>query len=319
MSQKFIQNIAVVGAAGNVGQYITKELLATGKHTVTAITRKESTSKTPDGVNVAKVDYDNKSSIVNALKGQEVLIISLSVRAPKGMQATFIEAAAEAGVAWVMPNEYSPDFGENEQFGRDGMLGPRIVEARQHIERLGVSSWVGLVCSFWYPHLLAHTLHPYGFDIPNKKVTLFDDGETRVTQSTLEQCGRAVAGLFSLPIEGSDPCLNQWKNKPCYISSFTVSQKEMLAAICAVTGGNEAGWTIEYESSADRYKSAQESLQRGEQAGYIQCMATRVFFKDGLGDYSKKLDDKKIGIEQEDVKQVTKEAVELAHKGFTYG
>ena len=318
MSKNFIPNIAVIGAAGNVGQYITKELVATGKHTVTAITRKDSRTKLPDGVKVAKVDYDDKSSIVEALKGQDALIITLSVRAPKGTQAKFIEAAAEAGVAWIMPNEYSPDFGGNEQFGRDGLLGPGIVEAREHIEKLGVSSWVGLVCSFWYPHVLGHALHPYGFDIPNKKVTFFDDGDTKVTQSTLEQCGRAVAGLFSLPIDGRDACLSQWKNKPCYISSFTMSQKDMLNAICAVTGDTESEWTIEYESSAERYKRAQESLQKGEQAGFTHCMATRVFFKDGFGDYSNKLEDKKVGIAQEDVNKVTKEAFELAQKGYTY-
>ena len=319
MSQRSVRNIAIIGAAGNVGQYITKELLASGKHTVTAITRTESTTKLPEGVKVAKVDYDDKSSIVKALKGQEVLIIALSVRAPKGTQDTFIEAAAEAGVAWVMPNEYSPDYGGNEQFGKDSLLGPGIVEARQHIEKLGVSSWVGLVCSFWYPQLLAHPLHAYGFDIPNKKVTFFDDGETKVTQSTLEQCGRAVAGLFGLPIDGATPCLNQWKNKACYISSFTLSQKEMLKAICAVTGDTESDWTVEYESSTERYKRSQESLQRGEREGFMICMATRVFFKDGYGDYVNMLEDEQFGLVKEDVNKVTKEGVELAHKGFTYG
>lgn len=188
MSQKIIKNIAIVGAAGNVGQPITKELLATGKHTVTAISRRAPRAKLPDGVKVVKVDYDQKSSIVEALKGQEVLIISLSAMAPQGTQAKLIEAAADAGVAWVMPNEYSPDFGNSQmpELGNEDTLGPGIVEAREHIERLGVGSWVGFVCSFWYPHCLAHPLMPYGFDIPNKTVTFFDDGETKVTQSTLE-------------------------------------------------------------------------------------------------------------------------------------
>ncbi len=76
MPQKCVQSIAIVGAAGNVGQYVTKELLATGKHAITAITRTDSTAKLPEGVKVAKVDYDNKSSIVEALKGKILLVIT---------------------------------------------------------------------------------------------------------------------------------------------------------------------------------------------------------------------------------------------------
>lgn len=91
MAQNFVKNIAIVGAAGTVGQYITKELLASGKHTVTAITRPDSQAQLPKGVKVAKVNYDDKSSLIEALKGQKVLIISLSLRAPQGTQANVSE------------------------------------------------------------------------------------------------------------------------------------------------------------------------------------------------------------------------------------
>ena len=96
MAQKYIKNIAIVGAAGNQGKCITKELLASGKHTVTAITRIDSKSELPEGVKVAKVNYDDHNSLVEAFKGQEVLIISLSVMAPRGSQATLIEAGSRS-------------------------------------------------------------------------------------------------------------------------------------------------------------------------------------------------------------------------------
>ena len=51
----------------------------------------------------------------------------------------------------------------------------------------------------------------------------------------------------------------------------------------------------------------------------MQCMVTRVFFQDGAGDYSDQLEDKKLGIAEDDVNKVTREAVELATKGYTYG
>jgi uncharacterized protein YbjT (DUF2867 family) len=83
---------------------MTKELLATGKHTVTAITRPDSKSQLPEGVKIAKVDYENPQTIVEALKGQDALIITLSVFA-HAEQDKLIEAAADAGVPWVIPNE----------------------------------------------------------------------------------------------------------------------------------------------------------------------------------------------------------------------
>ena len=110
-----IENVAIVGATGSVGEYITKHLLQNGKHTVTAITRAESKSKMPEGVKVAKVDYDDQNSLVQALKGQDALIITMSTGKLE-QSDKLIDAAAEAKVGWIMPNEYGPDA-----FGRPDM------------------------------------------------------------------------------------------------------------------------------------------------------------------------------------------------------
>lgn len=104
-----IQNVAIVGATGSVGGHITEHLLKTGKHVVTAITREGSNSTMPDGVKAAKVNYDDPDTLVEALKGQDVLIITMKTGQFEA-QARLIEAAAKANVAWIMPNEYSPDL-----------------------------------------------------------------------------------------------------------------------------------------------------------------------------------------------------------------
>lgn len=127
-----------------------------------------------------------------------------------------------------------------------------------------------------------------------------------------------MAGLFSLPIDGSDSRLDQWKNKACYCSSSTLSQKDMLAAILSVTGDKESDWTIKYEPLVHRYKPGQELLQKGDRAGFMLCMVTRVFSQNDFGDNSSLLEDEKLGIAQEDVNRVTREAVELAKKGYSY-
>lgn len=81
-------------------------LLKTGKHTITAITREDSKSEMPKGCKVAKVNYDDDASLVAALKGQDALVITLGVMAGKDVQQKLIRAAGEAGVPWVMPNDW---------------------------------------------------------------------------------------------------------------------------------------------------------------------------------------------------------------------
>ncbi|KAK8217388.1 hypothetical protein M8818_001144 [Zalaria obscura] len=48
MSKHHIEKVAIVGAGGNSGKYIAEALLKTGKHTVTAISRAESSAKLPE-------------------------------------------------------------------------------------------------------------------------------------------------------------------------------------------------------------------------------------------------------------------------------
>ena len=77
---------------------MTKSLLDTGKHNVTAITRPDSKSTLPDGVHVKKVDYEDHSSIVDALRGQDALIITMSIFAGDEQQDKLLQAAADADV-----------------------------------------------------------------------------------------------------------------------------------------------------------------------------------------------------------------------------
>lgn len=323
-SGNYVHNIAIVGATGTIGKFITDELLKGGKHTVTGITREDSKSQMPEGVKAAKINYDDQSSIVKALRGQDALIITMGTTAPKEQQQKLIEAAAEAKVPFVMPNEYSPDVTNRPDMGRDALIGPAIFAAHELVEKLGVSSWIGLSSGFWYQYSLIISPNAFGFDIRNKKVTFSDDGLTKTNISTWPQSGRAVARLFSLPILPQDkndkqPCLGQWKNKECHICSFFISQRDMLDSLLRVTGDKESDWNIEHVPAKERYQQGMEMLQGEDKfGGYVRCMYTRVFYKDGSGDFNESLDNDKLGLQMEDLDQATKEAVEMVKSGWTY-
>ena len=100
---------------------MTEALLKTGKHTVTAITRVDSQNKLPEGVISKKVDYSKPETLVEALRGQDALVITLSGLTPKETETQLINAAGEADVPWILPNEWSPDTA-NEELVKDMFL-----------------------------------------------------------------------------------------------------------------------------------------------------------------------------------------------------
>ena len=88
---------------------MTEALLKAGNHIITAITRVESQNKFPASVVPKKVDYNKPETLIEALRGQDVLVITLSGRTPKETDIQLINAAGEAGVAWIIPSEWGPD------------------------------------------------------------------------------------------------------------------------------------------------------------------------------------------------------------------
>ncbi|KAM0810128.1 putative NmrA-like domain-containing protein [Seiridium cardinale] len=313
-SSNRIRKVAVVGASGHSGSFITEALLKTGKLVVTAITRVGSESKFPEGVDVKKVDYGKQETLVEALQGQDALVITLSGHTPEGTEAHLINAAGEAGVGWILPNEWSPDTA-NEALVNDVSVFKPKGATRQTIADLGKSSYIAVSTGFWYEWSLA--IPPaYGFDLANRTVTFFDEGKTKISTTTWPQLGRAVAALLSLPAqaEGANKngCLEDFKNKVVYVNSFTVSQRDMLDSAIRVTGTQESDWKITHEPSKERYASGIKEIGEGKRIGFAKMMYTRVFYPDGCGDFesSKGTLNDVLGLPKEDIDIATKVAIE---------
>ena len=72
----------------------------------------------------------------------------MSVMAPPDQQSKLIEAAATAGVPWVLPNEFG-GTGEDPAVNDDIPMNKAKAGYRAQIESLGKSSWIGVACGFW--------------------------------------------------------------------------------------------------------------------------------------------------------------------------
>lgn len=286
------------------------------------MTRKDSNTKVPEGVIPIKVDYDDHESLVNALKGQQFLIISLAVTVPRGTQAEIIKAASKAGVTWIMPNCYGTNVFD-EKLGEENLTRPGVIPGIKLIEEEGVSSWIAMCCSFWYEFSLAMGPGWYGFDFKNRKVTLIDDGKTRINTSTWDQCGRAMKALLSLkelPEDEHDqsPTISNWRNKPLFISSFLASQRDMLDSVNRVMGTTDADWTIEYEPHKERYQRGREILKSGDHLGFGICLYTRTFYPNGGGNFedTQGLANDILGLPREDFDEATKRSIGMIEGGF---
>lgn len=300
-----------------MGKYTVAAMLKEGKHKITAITRTESDSKMPEGIAVKRVNYENADELADALKGQDALMITLAGMTPPEQQLRLIEAAAAADVRWIMPNWYGSD-GTNESLrvdtGLDGFIRPIL----KRIEELGKSSWVGLACGFWYEWSLgggAWHLGPYmyGFDLQNRAVTFFDDGNAKISTSTWPQAGLAVARLFALKEkpDGPDdksPTLSQFKNGYVYVSSFAASQKDMFESALRVSGTKESDWNIDYEDSKKRWEEGVKQKEAGERLGFAKALYTRMFYPNGDGNFQAKLNNEVLGLPEESIDEATKEA-----------
>ncbi|KAF2729696.1 NAD(P)-binding protein [Polyplosphaeria fusca] len=317
MTQNKIEKIAIIGATGNIGKAIAEALVATGKHTVTAITRPTSTGTLPEGVKIAKADYaSDPDTLVPILTGQDFLIITLSAFAPPETQPKIVAAAVKAGVKYVMPNVYGADI-FNETLAATETYTANAIAACKDIEAQGATH-ITVCCSFWYEWSLGLFEQWYGFNIRDKTVTLFDDGTTKINTSTWDQCGRAVAALLSLPVSGASPCLEDWDNKPLYISSFLVSQRDMLDSLHRVMGTKDADWKIKYEGSRKRYDDGRKEMAEGVRTGFVKSMYSRIFFQSGEGDYetTKGLANGVLGLPKEDLDEATKRTVDIVEGGW---
>ncbi|KAF1848121.1 NAD(P)-binding protein [Cucurbitaria berberidis CBS 394.84] len=314
-----VKKIAIVGAGGNVGSHLVTALLGKHRFDITAISRAESKASFPEGIAIAHVDYNKPETIIEALRGQDVLIITLSVFAAGDTQATLIRAAADAGVPWVLPNEFGGEDGE----AQNDTMGPAKVKDRGLIEELGVSSWIGVASSFWYEHSLSGP-GLYGFDVTKREVVFFDEGTERLDTSTWPQVGRAVASLLSLPISpqetnGNGPTLTGYRNRMIHISSFTLNQHEMFASLKRVTNTVDSDWSITSVSTKHRFAEALEKLKGGDRSAFGTVLYTRYFFPgEGAGLFEKRhdLDNEKLGLPHEDLDEATKAALKLSESGY---
>ncbi|GKT66424.1 oxidoreductase [Colletotrichum tofieldiae] len=211
-----------------------------------------------------------------------------------------------------MPNAYSI-WAHNEAIQRDIPITKRVLENIAEVQKAGLTS-ITLMNGFWYEWSLTAGPSTFGFDLKNRIVTLYDDGKKAINISTWEQCGRAVASLLSQKIRPEDEkdtstTICQWHNKTLLVSSFKISQRDILDSVKRATQTTEKDWKIEYEATEERYKVGAERLQQGDPNGFFQMMYARVFYPSGDADFEPH--NNLLGLSLEDLDVATRTALSM--------
>lgn len=152
---------------------------------MTAIQRAESTTKLPDGINVIRVEYsgDDDTALVEAPRGQHVLLITMAITLQTVAIPKLVRAAAKADVPSVLPNWIGHDAA-SDMLCEESMLKTARDTIADEMESLGVSSLLLLACNFWYEFTLGGGPDRFGFDFQKRSLTWFNDGNVPSCVST---------------------------------------------------------------------------------------------------------------------------------------
>ena len=126
---------------------------------------------------------------------------------------------------------------------------------------------------------------------------------------------------MNLPEKAAQPgsaAVAEWSNKPLYVSSFQVSQRDMLDSLHRVTGSTDSDWDIKREPTKQRYQDGLDEMKKGVMTGFAKAMYARGFFPNDGVDFAstKGLANQVLELPTDDLDEATKRAVEMVESGW---
>ncbi|KLO19054.1 NAD-P-binding protein [Schizopora paradoxa] len=188
------KNFGVAGA-GNIGKGIVKALLHLKKDgavtSVKVLTRsggKKFSELADLGATFVEVNYDDPTSLKEALAGTEVVISTVGALA-LGAQTQLADASKAAGVQLFVPSE----FGGPTEGGVDNALFEAKFSLQKHLKEQNLPFalfFTGLFSDFIFKPI-------FGFDFKNGKVTIGGSGNEPISFTSIPDIGRFVAHVLT--------------------------------------------------------------------------------------------------------------------------
>ncbi|PVH78166.1 NAD(P)-binding protein [Cadophora sp. DSE1049] len=281
-----IKTIAIVGATGNLGKFVTNALLSTKKFAITAISRSgsESTLPTDSSVTIKQGDYSSAAFLADAFTGIEAVVFCLHHTSVPDLEIKLIDGAAAAGVKWILPTEFGHDSG-NAELTRVGIVNAKKAGPRKRIEELAEKypelKWIGIINNPWFDFAMKRNM--FLIDPKNKTANFLSGGTAKFNTTMMSTTALAIARLLSLPVvSNGGAALSDYGNKFVYISSFRVSQRDILDSVQRATGSSDADWTITHTDVQDFIDEGPAKLAKGDMTAVLNLLIGSLA-KEGLG------------------------------------
>ncbi|KAK0118465.1 hypothetical protein ONS95_012750 [Cadophora gregata] len=100
--------VVIAGGSGELAREVIDSLLARKEHEIMVISRAQFSCEPKDGLRCRIVDYQNRDSLVDVLRGYHTVLsfINQSIDHGNASQKALIDACIAAGVKRFAPSEY---------------------------------------------------------------------------------------------------------------------------------------------------------------------------------------------------------------------
>lgn len=281
-----VRNIAILGAAGNLGNQILVSFLDHNKSNpsnsfnIIALTRDASFERTTkqlknylddssSHLQVKSIDrYGNQNAVSKVLRDSSVeVLISTIATLSTNEQTSIVDACVASGtVKRFFPSEFGVDTSSRPLLEKYLPLAELKLEVVEHLKKVAVNthghfSWTAIIVGafFDWAIMLPGVL---GFNIPHNQVTVFDGGDIKYEATNLQQIGRAVVACLA-----SQEAFDQSADQYVYVNSFTVTQNQVAALVEKFTGQSMKRIDV---SSAEMSQKSREILAEKGGLGYYR-------------------------------------------------
>ncbi|KAM5343560.1 hypothetical protein ACJ41O_012097 [Fusarium nematophilum] len=226
------KTVAILGAAGPLGEVLVPALLAAGFE-VTCITRPASKSTLPTGVTTKTANYTDTTSLTLALKDQDALVEAFNPAAAVH-QELILQAALAAGVRHIITPDFSGDT-FHPLVGELLIFEPKL-RAKYQLEGIvaasqGRLSWTAIVVGPWFDWTIETGIFWVNRD--QRVITRYGSGDQKFSMSRRALNGEALVAVLKDP--------ERFRNRPAYFASHTVSTNQLIGLVEELS---LEGWTV---------------------------------------------------------------------------
>ena len=241
-------HIAQVGASGNLGSAVLRELVDAGLQ-VTVLTREGSSSRFPEELQskfaLLSVDYESPMSLQSALKDVDVIVSTLGWTRQFEIQKALIDAALVVGVQRFIPSEFGNDTANPHVREFPSFFAEKTQTQEYLIKKSKLNP--NFSYTFCYTNTFLDWQLRLGLlvDLKKHKAYLYDGGNRPFSATRLATIGKGLVAVVHR--------LGETRNQDIYMHDLVTTQNKLIGMSKEIDG---ADWETTTMSTEDGEKQA---------------------------------------------------------------